>query len=142
MRTVMRRLPWPFDQGNKIMISKNLLEQLIEVETTRQVVSDAVRDPISGNPTWWTGPYTLFQIIQGKIAENKNFLSFKSQPVLLKICLICRISWVKHVLFCAPEVNYHALFSSPPRKRPDSCFCPHTRATQAATLEIADAFSW
>jgi hypothetical protein len=50
-----------FEHGNKIMISKNLLEQLIEVETTRQVVSDAVRDPISGVSTWLSEHYTLLQ---------------------------------------------------------------------------------
>ncbi len=66
-----------FDHGNKIMISKNLLEQLIEVETTRQVVSDAVRDPISGNPTRWSGQYTLLQIIQGKIDKGRNYSAFK-----------------------------------------------------------------
>ena len=60
------------------MISKNLCEQLIEVETTRQVVSDAVRDPISGISTCWSGQYTLLQLLQGKndtLRQTKEWLN-------------------------------------------------------------------
>lgn len=70
------------EHAGNVMISMDLCEQLIEVITTRQAVSDAVRDRISGLSTCWSGPYTLLQLIQGKNAKNRHKFTWKARFVL------------------------------------------------------------